>query len=139
MQNQIICIQEARQSLFSPVLQKSYSNSPHPPFLCISVLHKYTSKGQGHTTTLSRIITNIAILFIITNLFIIEISKANHHGVGKHQHQLRRVKKRKRVEELRVKHPTPSRAINGLIGEEEQNRKQKRTNRKKQGAGPQSK
>ena len=35
-----------------------------------------------------------------------------------------------------MKYPTPSQAIDALIGEEEQNGKQKRTKRKKQGAGP---
>ena len=36
-----------------------------------------------------------------------------------------------------MKYPTPSQAIDALIGEEEQNGKQKRAKRKKQGAGPQ--
>ena len=38
---------------------------------------------------------------------------------------MRRVKKKKGIEALRVKHPTPSSAFNVIIGEEEQNGKQK--------------
>ena len=53
------------------------------------------------------------------------------------ERKVRRVKERKGIDALRVKHPTPSRAIDALTGEEEQNGKQKRTKRKKQGAGPQ--
>ena len=45
--------------------------------------------------------------------------------------------KRKETEEQRVKHPTSSRAIDALIGDEEQNGKLKRTKTKKQGAGSQ--
>ena len=44
----------------------------------------------------------------------------------------RRAKKRKGIELQKVKPPTPSRVIDALIGDEEQNRKQK-----KEGAGPQ--
>ena len=43
--------------------------------------------------------------------------------------------KRKGIEVQRVKHPIPSRVIYVLIGEEEQNGKQKRIKRKKQGPG----
>ena len=50
---------------------------------------------------------------------------------------MRRLKKRKGIEALRVRHQTPSRATDALIGDEEKNGKQKRTKRKKQGAGPQ--
>ena len=50
---------------------------------------------------------------------------------------MRRAKKRKGIETQRVKHPTPSRAFDALLGDEEQNGKQKRTKRKKPGAGPQ--
>ena len=42
------------------------------------------------------------------------------------ERQVRRVKEKKRIEAQRVKHPTPSQAIDGLIGDEEQNRKQKK-------------
>ena len=42
---------------------------------------------------------------------------------------MKRVKKRKGIKALRVKHPTPSREIDALIGEEEQNGKEKRTKR----------
>ena len=42
-------------------------------------------------------------------------------------------KKRKRIEAHRVKRPTPSQATNALTGDEEQNGKQKRAKRKKQG------
>ena len=44
-------------------------------------------------------------------------------------------KKRKGIEALRVKHPTPSQAIDAIIREEEQNGKQ--DNKKKQEAVPQ--
>ena len=47
----------------------------------------------------------------------------------------RRGKKRKGIEAHRVKYPTPSQATDALTGEEEQNGKQKRTKRKKQGTG----
>ena len=47
------------------------------------------------------------------------------------------MKKRKGIEAQRMKHPTPSRAIDAIIGDEEQNGKQKRPKRKKQGTGPQ--
>ena len=50
--------------------------------------------------------------------------------------KVRRAKKRKGIEARKVKHPTPSRATDALIGYAEQNGKQKRTKRKKQGAGP---
>ena len=48
---------------------------------------------------------------------------------------MRRTNKRKRIEVPRVKHPTPFQAIDGHIGDEKQNGKQKRTKREKQGAG----
>ena len=47
------------------------------------------------------------------------------------------VKERKGIEPQRAKHPTQFRAIIALIGEEEQNGKQKRTKRNKQRADPQ--
>ena len=50
---------------------------------------------------------------------------------------MRRVKKRKEIEALEEKHSTPSRPVDAFIGEEEQNGKQKRGKRKKQGAVPQ--
>ena len=50
---------------------------------------------------------------------------------------MRRTKKKKGIEALMAKHTTPSRAIDAIIGEEEQNGKQKRAKRKKQGAVPQ--
>ena len=43
----------------------------------------------------------------------------------------------KGIEARRVKHPAPSRATDALIGDEEQNGKEKRTKRKKEGADPQ--
>ena len=49
---------------------------------------------------------------------------------------MRRVKKRKEIEALEEKHSTPSRPVDAFIGEEEQNGKQKRIIRKKQGADP---
>ena len=49
---------------------------------------------------------------------------------------MRRMKKRKGFEAQRVKHPTLSQATDALIGDEEWNRKQRRTKRKKQGGGP---
>ena len=45
------------------------------------------------------------------------------------------MKKRKGIEAQMVKPPTPSRAIDAII-DVEQNGKQKRTKRKKQGVGP---
>ena len=54
----------------------------------------------------------------------------------KKERQVRRTKKRKGVEAQRVKHPTPSQATDALIGDEEQNGKQKSTKRKKQGSVP---
>ena len=45
------------------------------------------------------------------------------------------MKKREGNEAQRAEHPTPSRATDALTGDEEQNGKQKITNRKKQGAG----
>ena len=42
-------------------------------------------------------------------------------------------RERKGIEALRVKHPTPSRATDALIGDEKQNRKRKRTKRKGKG------
>ena len=44
---------------------------------------------------------------------------------------MRRVKKWKWIEEPSVKHPTPSQAVDVIIGEEEQDRKQKITKKKK--------
>ena len=54
----------------------------------------------------------------------------------KKERQVRRVTKRKGMEAQRVKDPTPSRAVDELIEEEEQKGKQKITKRKSQGAGP---
>ena len=48
----------------------------------------------------------------------------------KKERKVRRGKKRKGIEALRVKHPTPSRATHALIGDEEQNGKEE--NRKKE-------
>ena len=49
---------------------------------------------------------------------------------------MRRAKKRKGIEEARrVKHPTSSRAINSLIGDEEENGKQE-NGKKETGSGP---
>ena len=48
---------------------------------------------------------------------------------------MRRVKERKGIEAQRVEHPTSSRATDALTGDEEQNEKQKKTERKKQGLG----
>ena len=50
------------------------------------------------------------------------------------ERKVRRVKKRKRIEAQRAKHPTPSRTIDALIGDEEQNGKQEK---KKKGASSQ--
>ena len=50
---------------------------------------------------------------------------------------MRRVKTRKEIEAQRVKPQTLSWTNDVLIGDEEQNGKQKRIKRKKQGAGPQ--
>ena len=63
--------------------------------------------------------------------------RINARGREKKERKVRRAKKRKGIEARRVKRPTPSRVIDALIGDEEQNRKQKRTKGKKQGAGPQ--
>ena len=60
-------------------------------------------------------------------------ARINVRKRGTHQRQGRRAKKRKKIEVKWVKPPTPSRAIDALIGEKEQNGKEKR---KKQGAGP---
>ena len=51
----------------------------------------------------------------------------------KKERQVRRAKEKKVVEAQKVKPPTPSRAIDALIGDAEQ---KKRTKRRKQGAGP---
>ena len=80
-------------------------------------------------------------------IYIIPKRNSRLHGVGAQQHQrkkeeekqvqVRRGKKRKGIAAERGKHPTPSRAIDALIGDEEQNGKQKKTKGKKQGVGPQ--
>ena len=60
--------------------------------------------------------------------------------VGMDQCKEKKSEKREEKERIkvhRVKHPTPSRATDALTGNEEQKGKQKRTKRKKQGAGPQ--
>ena len=46
------------------------------------------------------------------------------------ERQVRRAKKRKGIDSQRMKHPTPPRAIDALIGDEEQNGKLKRTEKK---------
>ena len=48
---------------------------------------------------------------------------------------MRRMKKRKGIETLRMKYPTPFRAIETFIGDEEQNGKQKKEQKEKHGAG----
>ena len=60
----------------------------------------------------------------------------SEHINAKKRVKKKRMKKRKGIEAQRVKPPTPSRETDALIGDEEQNRKQKRTERKKQGSGP---
>ena len=63
-------------------------------------------------------------------------SAGSAHINGKERKE-KRGKKRKGIEAQRVKHPTPPRATDALIGEEEQNGNQSRLKRKQQGAGPQ--
>ena len=58
-----------------------------------------------------------------------ESVRVNAKERKKEERQVRRVKKRKGIEVLRAKHPTASRAIDAIIGEEE-NEKQK--NKKKE-------
>ena len=53
------------------------------------------------------------------------------------ERKAKRGKNRKGIEAHRVKHPIPSQVIDALTGDEEQNGKQKKTKRKKQGASPQ--
>ena len=58
------------------------------------------------------------------NVFIIQIPKSHHRGVGAHQRQGKTgKKKRKGIKAKRVKHPTLSWATDALIGDEEQNGK----------------
>ena len=47
----------------------------------------------------------------------------------------RRAKKREEIEAQRVKPPAPSQATDELIGEEEQNGKQKKEKKKERGSG----
>ena len=54
----------------------------------------------------------------------------------KKERLVRRAREMKGIEALRVKQPTTFRSIDALIGEEEENGKQKRTKRKKHGALP---
>ena len=49
--------------------------------------------------------------------------------------KVRGIKKSKGIEALKVKHPTSSQAVDAIIGDEEQNGKEKKTKRKKQGMG----
>ena len=49
----------------------------------------------------------------------------------KKERQVRRMKERKGIEAPRVKYPTPSRATDALIGDEEQNGKQKKLKKKR--------
>ena len=50
----------------------------------------------------------------------------------KKERQVRRAKKRKGIEAQRVKHPTTSQDVDGLIGDEEQIGKQKSKKKKKE-------
>ena len=54
----------------------------------------------------------------------------------KKERREKRAKKRKRIETQSMKPSTPFRAINALIGNEEQNGKQEKEKRRKQGAAP---
>ena len=45
---------------------------------------------------------------------------------NENERQVRRAKKKKGIEEQRAKPPTPTRATNALIGDEEQNGKEKK-------------
>ena len=63
-------------------------------------------------------------------LFIIQISKSRHRGVGTHQRQgnreegktsEKRAEKMKGIVAQRMKIPTPSWQIDALLGDEEQN------------------
>ena len=62
-------------------------------------------------------------------LFVMELPKSCQREVGAHQspkkkeRKVRRVKKIKWIKVQRVKHPTPSRLTDALIGDEEQNGK----------------
>ena len=61
------------------------------------------------------------------------MARINTKEREKKERQVRREKKRKGIEAQTVKHSTPSRATYALIGDEEQNGKQK----KETGSGPQ--
>ena len=64
------------------------------------------------------------------------MARINTKEREKKERQVRREKKRKGIEAQTVKHSTPSLPTDALIGNEEQNEKQKRTKRKKQEVGP---
>ena len=55
-----------------------------------------------------------------------------HINVKERKKNERRVKRKKGIEAQRVNHPTPSRATDVLIGDEEQNGKLKRTKRNRE-------
>ena len=74
------------------------------------------------------------------NLFIIKEPipfNAKLARINTKERKARRGKKRKGIEAYSVKYLTPSQAVDVHTGDEEQNGKQKRTKRKKQGVGPQ--
>ena len=91
----------------------------------------------GFINFLTEVSTFIYLLYRYLNHATVGLARIKAKEREKNERRVRRVKKRKRIEVLRVGHPTPSRAIDALIGYEEQSGKQKRIKRRKQGAGPQ--
>ena len=83
---------------------------------------------------------NLQLLFIITGeptLTTVSSTCINTKEKEKKKKQMREAKKRKGFEAHRVKHPTPSWAINALIGNEEPNGKQEEK-KKETGSGSQT-
>ena len=79
-------------------------------------------------------------VFLFTYLYLHQFPPLldRHASCQGKKSEKREEKERKGMEAHRVKHLTPFQSIDALTGdEEESNGKQKRTKRKKQGAGPQ--
>ena len=95
---------------------------------CLFALSKKRSsmlKKNGFIKFLNTYIINL--LFKYLNTAIVRSGRINA------KEKVRRVKSRKGIEATRAKHPTQSRATNALIGDEEQNGKQKRTKETRNG------
>ena len=122
-------------SCLSSSMSASIAGVGYEVSICCSIPFLLRSSHSLILTTLSLVFalmhTNPSVmgvgLWIINKYLLFIIQIPNSTTV---ERQGRRAKKRKGIESHRAKPPTPSRAIDALIGDEEQNKKQKKKKKK---------